>query len=183
MKIDTTWLRRKFDMLNKKYFDGRVRPVRMRVGHARTIMGSYRYSLNDEGPYDEVITLSDAYKQTAKQYENTLLHEMIHAYLAQHNEATNEKSHGKTFMNWARRINEQKEHLVQVSEKSTLELTDRTKLENELKRLCSEHDFLEGRARILYRGSGEVAAADYRARAGRCLSEIVRVRKKLRALV
>ena len=80
------WMEEWFDRFNHDYFDGKLPRPRFRLSRARTRMGTMsckrRRRLMRTELYDFAIALSTYYRQTERQLQNTLLHEMIHYAIA-----------------------------------------------------------------------------------------------------
>ena len=86
MQINTEWIAVNFDRFNKDYFGGRLTPPKFSVTNARTRLGSmafkWKRSLLKRESYDYVIRLSNYYDIPEVEFQNVLLHEMIHYYIA-----------------------------------------------------------------------------------------------------
>ena len=89
MQIDTEWIAVNFDRFNKENFGGRLTPPKFSVNNART-----RY-----------------YDIPEVEFQNVLLHEMIHYYIAV-NHFKDDSVHGTMFRSIAQRINKQGWHVV-----------------------------------------------------------------------
>ena len=115
MQIDTAWMERQFDRFNKDYFGGRLTPPKFSVNNARTRLGSmvfkWKRSLLKRESYDYVIRLSNYYDIPEVEFQNVLLHEMIHYYIAV-NRFKDDSVHGTMFRSIAQRINKQGWHVV-----------------------------------------------------------------------
>lgn len=115
MQIDTAWMERQFDRFNKEYFGGRLTPPKFSVNNARTRLGSmafkWKRSLYKRETYDYVIRLSNYYDIPEVEFQNVLLHEMIHYYIAV-NHFKDDSVHGTMFRSIAQRINKQGWHIV-----------------------------------------------------------------------
>ena len=115
MQIDTEWIAVNFDRFNKDYFGGRLTPPKFSVNNARTRLGSmafkWKRSLFKRETYDYVIRLSNYYDIPEVEFQNVLLHEMIHYYIAV-NHFKDDSVHGTMFRSIAQRINKQGWHVV-----------------------------------------------------------------------
>ena len=115
MQIDTEWIAVNFDRFNKENFGGRLTPPKFSVNNARTRLGSmafkWKRSLFKRETCDYVIRLSNYYDIPEVEFQNVLLHEMIHYYIAV-NHFKDDSVHGTMFRSIAQRINKQGWHVV-----------------------------------------------------------------------
>ena len=115
MQINTEWIAVNFDRFNKDYFGGRLTPPKFSVNNARTRLGSmafkWKRSLLKRESYDYVIRLSNYYDIPEVEFQNVLLHEMIHYYIAV-NRFKDDSVHGTMFRSIAQRINKQGWNIV-----------------------------------------------------------------------
>lgn len=115
MQIDTEWIAVNFDRFNKENFGGRLTPPKFSVNNARTRLGSmafkWKQSLFKRETYDYVIRLSNYYDIPEVEFQNVLLHEMIHYYIAV-NHFKDDSVHGMMFRSIAQRINKQGWNIV-----------------------------------------------------------------------
>ena len=86
MQIDTSWLTLWFDRFNHDYFASRLPRPHLSVGRSRTRLGSMsfrrRFRLLKVCRTDFSIRLSNYYDMSERQFQNVLLHEMIHYSIA-----------------------------------------------------------------------------------------------------
>lgn len=79
-------MREQFERFNRDYFGGGLPLPRLELSRARTRLGTFsckhRRRLLRTELYDFTIRLSTYYPQTEREYQNTLLHEMIHYSIA-----------------------------------------------------------------------------------------------------
>ena len=115
MQIDTEWIAVNFDRFNKENFGGRLTPPKFSVNNARTRLGSMAFKwkqfLFKRETYDYVIRLSNYYDIPEVEFQNVLLHEMIHYYIAV-NHFKDDSVHGTMFRSIAQRINKQGWNIV-----------------------------------------------------------------------
>ncbi len=116
MQISKHWIEENFILFNTDYFGGVLPLPKFSVSKARTRLGSFKYkwkiiksgflhSSVKRKSYDFTIRISNYYDITEKQYQNILLHEMIHFYIAFKN--LNDTSvHGKIFRAMMDSLNE-----------------------------------------------------------------------------
>ena len=117
MQITTDWLGRHFDLYNERYFGGGLPRPRLGLSNARTRLGVVTYKIHRErtGPRPSdvkktycnfCIRLSIYYEQTERDYQNTLLHEMIHYYIGV-NGLQDDAPHGTLFRRYMDQLNRQ----------------------------------------------------------------------------
>lgn len=110
-----------FRQFNASYFDGELPVPRIVVNKARTRLGTmsckkvrrlFRWVLSDF-----TIRISTYYDCTERQYQETLLHEMIHYYIVYKNIADT-SSHGRVFRQIMQRLNHDYGWHITISSKS-----------------------------------------------------------------
>jgi len=117
MELTARYLRERFLALNDEYFGGELPLPYLRVSNSRTRMGSfsctrYRKSIFSKGVFTNFkIAVSEYYKQTAEEIDDTLLHEMIH-YLIAYRQLRDTSSHGTLFKKEMARLNAMGRHLT-----------------------------------------------------------------------
>lgn len=115
MKLTQEWIKEQFVRFNGDYFGGALPRPRFGISHGRTRLGTltFRWKEVRNGllptqvkrvPHSHVIRLSDYYEQSERDYQNTLLHEMIHLYISV-NLIEDTSSHGKVFTEWMEKLN------------------------------------------------------------------------------
>lgn len=86
MTIDLAWLTFWFDRFNRDYFGGGLPRPKLALSRSRTQLGTMackrRIRCGKTTFSDYAIRLSIYYEQTERQFQNTLLHEMIHYSIA-----------------------------------------------------------------------------------------------------
>lgn len=104
MKLTTTFLNEKFKEFNKAYFSNSLETPYITIGHSKRINGQYQreYFM---GVLINKIMISGYWERSEHEICTTLLHEMIHQYIAQ-NRIRDNKIHGRKFMEIAERINQ-----------------------------------------------------------------------------
>lgn len=110
MTLTVDLLRTWFGQFNAAYFGGVLPMPRLALSGARTRLGTMACKctrrLTGCVYSDFVIRLSTYYEQTEREYQQTLLHEMIHYYIA-YNRLPDTSAHGSTFRAMMRRLNSQ----------------------------------------------------------------------------
>lgn len=99
MELTIKYMEENFELYNKKYFNGVLKKPHFRIINTRRRLGSMsriheRY----------IISISKYYDRDKFQYDNTLIHEMIHLYIYQQNIIDN-GPHGRIFKAECARIN------------------------------------------------------------------------------
>ena len=86
MQITVEWIERWFTVFNREYFGDRLPVPRLSLSRSRTRLGSMtckrRLSFGRKRFYDYAIHLSNYYDMGERDYQNVLLHEMIHYSIA-----------------------------------------------------------------------------------------------------
>ena len=122
MELTVKILRAWFTAFNAQYFGSRLPEPRLLVSSSRTLMGQYscrRMRRGLLGGYElsgHTIRVSDFYDLTERDYQQTLLHEMIHYYIS-YTHARDTSAHGPLFRQLADRINAAGGWHITVSER------------------------------------------------------------------
>ena len=87
--VTLEFLNQKFDELNELCFGGALPKVSIRLSKARTYLGQLGFKrkrplFGKTQYYDFVLRISTRLEQTEEEIIDTLLHEMIHLYIASH---------------------------------------------------------------------------------------------------
>lgn len=98
--ITLDYIADKFKEFNQTYFGGALRPCSFELMRTKRTLGIYRILQNRIG-------VSTYYDRSEVDYCNTILHEMIHAYIRQQGLKDTRRHHGKVFYEWADKINKQ----------------------------------------------------------------------------
>ena len=111
MELTINFIKESFRKYNAKYFNNQLVEPRFKISNTKRTLGSFcehvSMDLKDLSFFVPffTITVSEYYDRDAKQYDTTIIHEMIHLCLAQ-NGIREVESHGPEFMKIANRINE-----------------------------------------------------------------------------
>lgn len=122
MQVTTDWIRYQFDLFNREYFGGELPLPKFSVSNARTQLGTMRFKWKAvrTGPfsyqlkkmaYDYEIRISNYYEIPERQFQEILLHEMIHYYIAV-KDLRDTSSHGATFRRIMDRLNAKGWHIT-----------------------------------------------------------------------
>ena len=108
-----TW----FEIFNARYFDCELPKPHFVVNHARRMLGQFSCRKIRKGLFrryqmvDYTIKVSDFYKMEEHDYQSTLLHEMIHYYIA-YKGLRDSSAHGILFRQWMTRLNHDGWHIT-----------------------------------------------------------------------
>ena len=111
MELTAKILRAWFVQFNTEYFGGKLPEPRLLVSTARTQLGQFSCRRVRKGLFrgytttGYTIKVSDYYQMEEHDYQQTLLHEMIHYYIS-YTGARDTSAHGRLFRQLAARINE-----------------------------------------------------------------------------
>ncbi len=130
MELTAKILRDWFVQFNADYFDAQLPLPQLTVGKARTQLGQFRCRKVRKGLFsaykltDFSIKVSEYYQLSERDYQQTLLHEMIHYYIA-YKGVKDSSPHGRLFRQMAQYINEQGGWHITISERrSNLTIRD-----------------------------------------------------------
>lgn len=154
MTLTLQWMKENFDKYNNLYWDGKLKTPTFQIVSTRCTNGAYRYS--KEGGF---LKLSNYHKNTEKEFANTLIHEMIHAYIRQNHLAALGDHHGEVFQKEAARLNALGWNISRC--------TDFSKVEPTIKTTYRVMDFKDGEGRYFRFVMNNKKVQMYRRRAKR----------------
>ena len=96
-----------FNLSNMEYFEGKLLFPQFDLLHSYRTCGYFHYTQGgwfDNTLYDPIISITDYYDFTEKQFRDIMCHEMIHYYLAYIGEDRG-CHHGKKFKTMAEQLN------------------------------------------------------------------------------
>lgn len=114
------FIRSQFVAFNARYFGGSLPEPRFVVTHARTILGQFvcsqrrGWGVFAGRPRSFTIKVSAYFDMPEREYQNVLLHEMIHYHIA-YNRIKDTSPHGEKFRAMMRRLNEEEGWNIRVS--------------------------------------------------------------------
>ncbi len=120
-------LRTEFNRLNNKLFDGQIEPVTLKWSNKRQALGSVVVTNKQV----KELQISNFYSMTREQFENTLVHEMIHVRLVQTGDHFKQRggAHGSMFKAWATKMNSHGYKITEYDEDpASLKLSDTSEL-------------------------------------------------------
>jgi hypothetical protein len=137
MTLTISYISEKFEKYNNLYFNGSLKTPKFKISNSKRALGTLSISrrLNFYGGYtkEHTISISKYYDRTEKQYDNTLIHEMIHLYISQ-NDIIDNGSHGRRFKAECARINKYGWNLSRTTDISGWKLSEEAqkRLDNKL---------------------------------------------------
>lgn len=137
MTLTISYISEKFEKYNNLYFNGSLKTPKFKISNSKRALGTLSISrrLNFYGEYtkEHTISISKYYDRTEKQYDNTLIHEMIHLYISQ-NDIIDNGSHGRHFKAECARINKYGWELSRTTDISGWKLSEEAqkRLDNKL---------------------------------------------------
>ena len=100
MKVNYTWIEKNFNEFNEKYFNGALPTPHFEVCNTKSFLGQASYKGRTSGNLSYKIKISNFYDRKEKEFQNTLIHEMIHLYF--YDAKKYSVHHGKEFQSMAR---------------------------------------------------------------------------------
>lgn len=114
------YIEAKFNEYNAQYFDGQLPLLPIKLSHARTFLGKVCFTKRRQwlfGPYQYsnfVLRINTRLDLPEALVEDTILHEMIHYYIA-YNQWHDTSAHGRLFRREMKRINEKGGRHITIS--------------------------------------------------------------------
>lgn len=105
MVLTVDFIKNTFEKMNAEYFQNSLKEPVFKIIKSRKHLGCLKYkNITRKKAVDFTLCVSEFYNRTEFEYQNTIIHEMIHLYIKQNN-IKDTSSHGYKFMEIARRIN------------------------------------------------------------------------------
>lgn len=120
MTLTIDYLQKRFKEFNHRYFGGKLPPIAIRLANAKSYAGQYRCRRVGGRITPREIVISLRYKLTEEEFEDVLLHEMIH-YAIFLSGAHHDAPHGRIFRSEMARINKQGGRHIAISNQVSLE--------------------------------------------------------------
>ncbi|MBQ0073290.1 MAG: SprT-like domain-containing protein [Prevotella sp.] len=119
------FITQKFNEFNVQMFDGKLTLPPIQLSRARTFVGQcgakkQRTLLHGTRLYDFHLKFSICFDMTEREWEDTIIHEMIHYYIGV-NGLKDTSAHGQLFRQMMTTINERFGRALTISHKSTAE--------------------------------------------------------------
>lgn len=99
MVLTKDFIAKNFELFNREYFDGDLTVPSFEITHVKSYLGQFSCR------YGYVIRISDYYARSERDFQQTILHEMIHLYIHQNGIDDGRFHHGPAFKRIACRIN------------------------------------------------------------------------------
>lgn len=125
MIVSTKFLTDCFNRFNAEIFGGSLPPIPIRTARTKTSLGRFHYvkkkSLLGRDRYEQMsLSFSTLFDLSEREWEDTVIHEMIHYYLAV-TDAPKETAHGPHFRAEMERINRDYGRNITISHKRNKE--------------------------------------------------------------
>ncbi len=120
MKPTVEYIQTRFDEYNARFFNGSLPPIPIRLSHAKGFLGKVTYSRTRKGffgGYENtgfVLRINVRIDLPEEQIEDTILHEMVHYYIAV-NQWRDSSTHGRLFRREMERINREGGRHITIS--------------------------------------------------------------------
>ena len=123
MRPTQEYIERRFLEFNKQYFSGQLPMVPVRLSSARTYLGQLGFKrkrtwFGSTKNYDFVLRISTRTDLPEQEVEDTLLHEMIHLYIAS-KQLKDTSTHGRLFCQLMGDINRRHDRHITISHRRT----------------------------------------------------------------
>lgn len=118
MRPTQAYIEHHFRKFNEQYFSGQLPLVSVRITTARTYLGRLSFKRKRNKNYDFMLSISARLDLPEQEVEDTLLHEMIHLYIAS-KQLKDTSSHGPLFCQLMTDINLRYGRHITISHKRT----------------------------------------------------------------
>ena len=120
MKPSIEYIQSCFDTYNRQYFGGALPPVPIKLSHAKGFLGKVTFVRKRQGLFrgykneDFVLRINVRIDLSEELVQDTILHEMIHYYIAV-NQLQDTSAHGRLFRDIMARINTEGHRHITIS--------------------------------------------------------------------
>ena len=120
MKPTVSYIQSRFDEYNARYFGGSLPPIPIKLSHAKGFLGKVTFTRRKQGLFsryhneDFVLRINVRIDLPEALIEDTILHEMIHYYIAV-NQWHDTSTHGQLFRREMARINAEGNRHITIS--------------------------------------------------------------------
>lgn len=124
MKPTLDYIQARFDEYNARFFDGTLPPLPIKLSNARTFLGKVTFVRRRKWLFGAttnenfVLRINTRIDLPEELVEDTILHEMIHYYIAV-NQLRDTSAHGRLFRQHMKRINAEGNRHITISYKLT----------------------------------------------------------------
>lgn len=145
------YIQSRFDEFNARYFNGSLPPVPIKLSHAKGFLGKLTFTRRKQGLFrgyrneDFVLRINARIDLPEELVEDTILHEMIHYYIAVNN-LKDSSTHGALFRREMARINAEGGRHITVSHRLTE--TERAQAVVHKKRMVAVVHFKDGKTGV-----------------------------------
>jgi hypothetical protein len=145
------YIQSRFDEFNARYFNGSLPPVPIKLSHAKGFLGKLTFTRRKQGLFrgyrneDFVLRINARIDLPEELIEDTILHEMIHYYIAVNN-LKDSSTHGALFRREMARINAEGGRHITVSHRLTE--TERTQAVVHKPRMVAVVHFKDGKTGV-----------------------------------
>ena len=114
------YIQSRFDEYNARFFAGALPPVPIKLSNARTFLGKITFTKRRKWLFGEwtysnfVLRINTRFDLPEQLIEDTILHEMIHYYIAV-NQLRDTSTHGRLFRQEMKRINAEGNRHITIS--------------------------------------------------------------------
>ena len=114
------YIQSRFDEFNARFFAGALPPVPIKLSNARTFLGKLTFTKHRKWLFGEwtysnfVLRINTRFDLPEQLIEDTILHEMIHYYIAV-NQLRDTSTHGHLFRQEMKRINAEGNRHITIS--------------------------------------------------------------------
>jgi hypothetical protein len=130
MVLTIDFISENFHKFNKEYFNDELQTPSFEITRVKSYLGQYHWKYSFDGDLMEnVIRISNMFDRSETDYQNTIIHEMIHLYIRQNHIKDTRRHHGRVFNSIADRINRQGGwHIARTDSIAGCGLTDKSKV-------------------------------------------------------
>ena len=124
MKPSFSYIQSRFDEYNTRFFGGSLPPVPVRLSHAKGFLGKVTFTRRRQGLFagyrneNFVLRINARIDLPEELIQDTILHEMIHYYIAV-NQLRDTSTHGRLFRHEMARINAEGNRHITISHRLT----------------------------------------------------------------
>ena len=130
MVLTIDFISENFHKFNKEYFNDELQTPSFEITRVKSYLGQYHWKYGFDGDLMEnVIRISNMFDRNETDYQNTIIHEMIHLYIRQNHIKDTRRHHGRVFNSIADLINRQGGwHIARTDSIEGCGLTDKSKV-------------------------------------------------------
>ena len=131
LKPSIDYIQSHFDAYNTRFFGGALPPIPIRLSHAKGFLGKVTFTRRKQGLFsgyrneDFVLRINVRIDLPEELIQDTILHEMIHYYIAV-NQLRDTSTHGRLFRQHMARINAEGNRHITISHRLTDEQRTQT---------------------------------------------------------